>query len=517
MAKIVECVPNFSEGRRPEVLKAITDAIISVPGVFLLDSEMDKDHNRAVVTVAGEPKAVKHGVFLGIKKASEVIDLRSHSGEHPRMGATDVCPFIPISEMSVEEAVELAKSLGEQVARELNIPVYLYEQAATRPDRVSLPDIRNKHGQYEGIKATIATDDTLIPDFGPRQVHERAGAIAIGVRLPLIAFNAYLATNDIKIAQRIAKAIRANSGGFAYCRALGFEIKDRNCVQVSMNLVNYLQTPIYRVLETIKSEAARWGTIVTSTEIVGLVPQEAIANSARWYLMLENFSKEQVLESRLQSAMEEQGSRGGLRSFVDSVASSSPAPGGGSVSAAAGSLAAALAAMVCRLTIGKKKYAEVQDQATAILAQADVVTQSLYDLVARDAAAFDEVMAAAKLPKETAEQKQQRELAVQAATIKATRVPLETMQQALSALDIAVAIGKIGNVNSISDAGVGVLMAHAAVQGAFYNVQINLPGIADKSQAAQIDADARRILAEAARKAEAARALIFQKIGCQPA
>ncbi len=516
MAKIVECVPNFSEGRRPEVLKAITDAIVAVPGVYLLDSEMDKDHNRAVVTVAGEPTAVKNGVFQGIKKAAELIDLNSHQGEHPRMGATDVCPFIPISEITVEECIELAKSLGEKVAAELGIPVFLYEQAATRPDRVSLPDIRNKHGQYEGIKATIATDDTLIPDFGPRKVHEQAGAIAIGVRVPLIAFNAYLGTNDIKVAQRIAKAIRANSGGFSYCRALGFEIKDRDCVQVSMNLINFTQTPIYRVLETIKSEAARWGTMVTSTEIVGLVPMDAISNSARWYLMLENFSKDQILEVKLQKSAEEQGSRGGLGTFVESVASSSPAPGGGSVSAAAGSLAAALASMVCRLTLGKKKYAEVQDHVAAILKQTDVLKDELYELVARDAASFDAVMAAMKLPKESEEQQKQRTEAIQKATINATQTPLETMKKAAQAIDLAIEIAKIGNVNSVSDAGVGALMAHAGVQGAFYNVQINLPGINDRAIADKIDAEARKILAAAETKARLAREIVIEKIGCRP-
>ncbi|MGB5105165.1 MAG: glutamate formimidoyltransferase [Candidatus Zixiibacteriota bacterium] len=514
MPKIVECVPNFSEGRRPEVLKAITDAITSVPGVVLLDAEMDKDHNRAVVTVAGDPNAVKKGVFLGIKKASELIDLRTHQGEHPRMGATDVCPFVPISEISVEECIELAKALGEQVGKELGIPVYLYEQAATRPDRVSLPDIRNKHGQYEGIKATIAGDDTLIPDFGPRVMHEQAGAIAIGVRLPLIAFNAYLATNDLKVAQRIAKSIRANSGGFTYCRALGFEIKDRNCVQVSMNLVNYLQTPIYRVVEAIKSEAARWGTFVTSTEIVGLVPNEAIANTARWYLMLENFSKEQILELKLQKSLEEQGTRSGLSSFVESVASNSPAPGGGSVSAAAGSLGAALASMVCRLTIGKKKYADVQEQIAAILEKSDSLKDELYELVARDAASFDGLMAAMKQPKETPEQQAARKAAIQTATIRATRTPLETMTKAAAAIDLAIETAKIGNVNSVSDAGVGALMAFAAVQGAFYNVQINLPGIEDAVVKTEIDGEARKILAEAETKARLARETVIEKIGC---
>ena len=515
MPKIVECVPNFSEGRRPEVLKEITDAITAVPGVVLLDAEMDKDHNRAVVTLAGEPLAVKKGVFQGIKRASELIDLRTHQGEHPRMGATDVCPFVPISEITVEECVELAKSLGEQVGKELGIPVFLYEQAATRPDRVSLPDIRNKHGQYEGIKATIESDDSLIPDFGPRKMHEQAGAIAIGVRLPLIAFNAYLSTNDLKVAQKIAKSIRANTGGFTFCRAMGFEIKDRNCVQVSMNLVNYLQTPIYRVLETIKSEAARWGAHVTSTEIVGLVPNEAIANSARWYLMLENFSKEQILEIKLQRSLEEQGSRSGLSTFVESVASNSPAPGGGSVSAAAGSLAAALASMVCRLTLGKKKYTEVQDQVAVILEKSDKLKDELYELVARDAASFDALMAAMKLPKETPELQESRRLAIQQATILATRTPLETMQRALGALDLAIEIARIGNVNSVSDAGVGALMAYAAVQGAFYNVQINLPGITDELVKSEIDLESRQVLNEAETKSKLAREIVLEKIGCQ--
>jgi glutamate formiminotransferase/formiminotetrahydrofolate cyclodeaminase len=515
MAKLVECVPNFSEGRKPEVIKSITDAITSVPGVVLLDSEMDKDHNRAVVTVAGEPNALKKGIFLGIQKAAELIDLRTHKGEHPRMGATDVCPFVPISDISTEECIELARSLGEAVGSQLNIPVYLYDQAATRPERHSLPNIRNKHGEYEGIKAKIATEPELEPDFGPRKVHEQAGAIAIGVRLPLIAFNAYLGTDNIDVAKRIAKAIRSNTGGFAYCRALGFAIADRNCVQVSMNLVNYQQTPIYRVLETIKSEAARWGTIVTSTEIVGLVPNEAIANSARWYLMLENFSKEQILEERLRSALEGQQSRQGLSTFVESVASFSPAPGGGSVSAAAGSLAAALASMVCRLTLGKKKYAEVQDQVNAVLKRTDVLKDELGELVQRDAAAFDALMAAMKLPKDTEPQQQQRHEAIQKATITATETPLEVMQKSLQALELAIEIAKIGNVNSVSDAGVGSLMARTAVEGAYYNVQINLPGIEDKAVAERIDAESRKILADADAKVKLAREIVLEKIGCR--
>lgn len=513
MPKIVEAVPNFSEGRRPEIVKEITDTITSVSGVVLLDSEMDKDHNRAVVTVAGEPEAVKKGLFLGIKKASELIDLREHKGEHPRMGACDVCPFVPIQDVTTAEAIELAKQLGDQVARELEIPVYLYEDAAQRPERSSLPNIRNKWGQYEGIKEKIASEEALVPDFGPRKLHDKAGAVAIGVRLPLIAFNAYLGTNNIKIAKRIAKDVRSNSGGFQYCRALGFAIEERGCVQVSMNMVNYLETPLYRVLETIKSEAARWGTNVTSTEIVGLVPNDALVYAARWYLMLEGFHKEQVLEERLRKSMEQQTEQAGLKSFVDSVASSTPAPGGGSVSAAAGALAGALSAMVCRLTMGKKKYEDVAERVSDILKNADELRDELYELVAKDAAAFDDVMAAMKMPKGDEALNKAREEAMQKATTKATEIPLTVMKKSLRALELCREIAEIGNVNSVSDAGVGALMAHSGVQGAWYNVKINLPGIEDKSTADKIKAEADDILKKSEDLAKQAREIVVDKIG----
>jgi glutamate formiminotransferase/formiminotetrahydrofolate cyclodeaminase len=513
MPKIVEAVPNFSEGRRPEIIKEITDTITSVAGVVLLDSEMDKDHNRAVVTVAGEPEPLKQGLFLGIKKASELIDLREHKGEHPRMGATDVCPFVPIQDVSTAEAIELAKQLGERVAAELEIPVYLYEEAAQRPERGSLPNIRNKWGQYEGIREKIASEEALVPDFGPRKLHDKAGAVAIGVRLPLIAFNAYLGTNNIKIARRIAKDVRSNSGGFQHCRALGFAIEERGCVQVSMNMVNYLDTPLYRVLETIKSEAVRWGTQVTSTEIVGLVPNDALIYAARWYLMLEGFHKEQVLEERLRKSLEQQGEQAGLKSFVDSVAASTPAPGGGSVSAAAGSLAGALSAMVCRLTMGKKKYEGVADRVSEILKECDSLRDELNDLVVKDAAAFDDVMAAMKMPRGEEALDQARVEAMQKATIRATEIPLSVMMKSLQALKLCKEIAEIGNVNSVSDAGVGALMAHAGVQGAWYNVKINLPGIEDKSTSDRIGADADKTLKKADELAKQAREIVVEKIG----
>jgi len=296
MVKIVECVPNFSEGRRKDVIESIVNEIRSVEGVKLLDVESDKDHNRSVVTYVGEPKAVGEAAFRAIKKASELIDMEQHKGEHPRIGATDVVPFIPISDVSLEECVNLAKEVGKRVADELNIPVYLYEAAATRPDRVNLADIRK--GEYEGLKTEISKIERH-PDFGPAKMHPKAGATVIGARGPLVAYNVYLSTNKKEIADKIAKAVRFKDGGYRYCKALGFEIKERGVVQVSMNLTDYTKTPIFRVFETIKSEAERYGVHVISSEIVGLVPMNALVDVAAHYLKLENFNYSQVLEKRL--------------------------------------------------------------------------------------------------------------------------------------------------------------------------------------------------------------------------
>jgi len=304
MAQLVECVPNFSEGRRPEVISEIIKEITSVDGITLLDHEMDASHNRAVVTFVGPPMAAKEAAFRGIRKASELIDMRTHTGEHPRMGATDVCPFIPIAEMTVPECITLARELAAEVGEKLHIPVYLYEDAATSPERKDLAVVRK--GEYEGIRDELGKVPSRKPDFGPNEMNLKAGATAIGVRLPLVAFNAYLNTNNIKVANAIAKAIRSRSGGFAFCKALGFEIKERNCVQVSMNLVNYPKTPIHRVFETIKLEAARYGVNVTSSEIIGLVPNDALVMASEYYLRLENFSTAQILEEKLKKSAQTQ-------------------------------------------------------------------------------------------------------------------------------------------------------------------------------------------------------------------
>lgn len=303
MRKIVECIPNFSEGRRPEVIDDIVAAIKSVPGAVLLDRESDADHNRSVVTFVAPPDLVVDGAIAAAKKAAELIDLNNHKGEHPRMGATDVIPFVPISGVTMNDCVQLARQCGERMWRELSIPVYLYEKAATRPERENLAAVRK--GQFEGIRDEIATKEVRRPDFGEARIHPTAGITAVGARPPLIAYNVNLGTSDIEIANKIARAVRHLSGGLRYVKALGFELKDRGIVQVSMNMVNYEGTPLFRAFEMIKREAERYGVPVLGSEIVGLVPQGALNAVADFYLQLENFSEDQILEHRLQATTEE--------------------------------------------------------------------------------------------------------------------------------------------------------------------------------------------------------------------
>jgi glutamate formiminotransferase/formiminotetrahydrofolate cyclodeaminase len=476
MGKIVECVPNFSEGRRPEVIEAITNEIKSVPGVMLLDKEMDKDHNRAVITFVGGPDEAKLAAFKAISKATELIDMNKHKGEHPRMGATDVVPFIPISGVTTQDCVVLAEQLAKEVAEKLQIPIYLYENAAKRPDRVNLAAVRK--GEYEGIKEEIETNPDRKPDFGPSRTHPTAGATAIGARMPLIAFNVYLGTPYVGIAKKIAKSIRFSDGGLRFVKALGFEIKERGLAQISMNLVNYPKTPIFRVFEMIKAEAERYGVPIISSEIVGLTPLDALLDVADYYLKLENFKKEQVLENKLMTFAG--GEKEGLEQFIEEVASSSPAPGGGSVSAAAGALASALSSMVCRLTIGKKRFKDVEEELKQVLEKAEIIRKQMQEFIVKDAESFDKVMNAFKLPKYTDEEKEKRNKAVQEATKGAISVPLQVMEKALEALGTIKVVAEKGNPNMISDAGVSSLMARTAAEGAYLNVRINLNSIEDQ-------------------------------------
>ena len=295
--KLVECVPNFSEGRRPEVIDAIVGEMTAVEGVRLLDKEMDADHNRAVVTMVGEPDAVLEGAFRGMSKAAELIDLTKHEGEHPRMGATDVVPFVPVKGVTMDDCVELARKLGERVGSELSIPVFLYESACTRPDRQNLAKVRK--GQFEGLCEEIGTNPAKEPDFGPCKIHPTAGATAIGARPVLVAYNINLGTSDVSIAKTIAKAIRHSGGGLRHVKAMGFEIKDRGIVQVSINMVNFKGTPLFRAFDMVRNEAERDGVPVIGSEIVGLVPADALIDCAEYYLRLEDFKRDQVLENRL--------------------------------------------------------------------------------------------------------------------------------------------------------------------------------------------------------------------------
>ncbi len=467
---IVECIPNFSEARRPEVVDQIVAAISSVPAVSLLDQSSDLDHNRTVLTFAGTPEAVEEAAFRAVQKASELINLDDHSGEHPRIGATDVLPFVPISGVSMDDCVQMARRLGERVGRELSIPVYLYEYAATRPERTNLENIRR--GEYEGLKNEIGVKPERAPDFGPEKVGP-AGATVIGARDPLVAFNVYLTTDNVDIARKIASAVRHSSGGLRFVKGLGLLVDGR--AQVSMNLTNFRKTPLARVVELIRREAQRYGVSIHHSELVGLIPQEALVDAAVWHLQLDQFEKDQVLETRLAAAKSDPAS-----DFLDALASSEPTPGGGSAAAYAGAMGAALTSMVSRLTIGKKKYAAVEPQMAQLAEKARVLQSRLALAVEEDAQAFKAVMAAFRLPKETPEQESLRMQAIEAAIINASRVPLENARRAVEVMELASEAAALGNLNAMTDAASGSALAHAALKAAGYNVRINLLDLQQK-------------------------------------
>lgn len=478
---IVECISNYSEARRPEVVDAIRQTIVDVKGVYVLDQHSDLDHNRTVITFAGPPEAVEEAAFRSIAKAAELIDLDEHSGEHPRLGATDVMPFVPISGVTMEACVEIAHRVGSRAGEELGIPIYLYEEAATRPDRKNLENIRR--GQYEGLKEDISTNPDRTPDFGPLRLGP-AGATVIGARHPLIAFNVYLATDDVSIAKKIAKAVRHSSGGLRYVKALGMMVEGR--AQVSMNLTNYRGTPPARVVEFIRREARRYGVNVHHSELVGLIPEEALIDAAVWYMQLDQFEPEQILEQRLRAALEKSSkgekSLAGLGAgFLNALAADTPTPGGGSASAYSAAAAAALVAMVARLTIGKKKYASIEEQMRVILEQAESLRADLTAAVDQDAAAFDAVMSAFRLPKNTLEEQRSRSEAIEMATFEASLVPLIVARKAVQVQELAVRVVENGNLNAISDGGTAAAQARAALTGAGYNVRINLTSLKDRN------------------------------------
>lgn len=486
---LVECVPNFSEGRRPEVIAAIREAIAAVDGTVILDVSSDPSHNRTVVTFVAPVARAADAAFAGIAKAAELIDLNKHEGEHPRIGATDVCPFIPLEGTSMEDCVVLARTLGERVGKELGIPVFLYERAASRPDRVNLADIRR--GEFEQAKVEIGTNPNRVPDFGPNAIHRTAGATVIGARPFLVAFNVYLGGREnLPVAKAVAKAVRGSSGGLKGVKGLGLEVDGQ--AQVSMNLVDLDATPLHRAYEMVRMEAEAQGVTPTWSEIVGLVPERALFETAARHLRWRTYTPDLVLERQVRTA-----AAGGesLAGFVSSVASSAPVPGGGSVVALVGSMGAALAQMVAGLTVGRKKYAAVDAEMKELGLRAAALVRRLGELKDEDAAAYTLVSDAYKLPKETPEQVTARDRAIQAALMKAAEVPLETARYCSEVATLAATCADKGNTNAASDAGVAALLAEAACRGAAYNVRINVSAMPEKAAGAKLAEEAAKLVA----------------------
>jgi glutamate formiminotransferase / formiminotetrahydrofolate cyclodeaminase len=476
---LVVCVPNFSEGRRRDVIDAIVRAL-HVPDARVVYVQADPEHNRLDTTVVGSPDAVRRSALAGAMVATRLIDMDRHSGGHPRMGAADVIPFLPLRGVTMQDCVELARTFARELSETLDLPVYLYDRAALVPERASLAEVRK--GEYEGLRDAVARGERL-PDFGPHAIG-KAGATAVGTRKALIAFNLYL-TGDEEQAKGIARAIRESSGGLPAVRAIGFAVPERGCVTVSMNLVDFEVTGLRAAFDAVAAEAAARGMEVLDSEIVGLVPQAAIGDDEDiGYLRLEGFDGEHQVLERLMSAE-------GIRSqtvegFLASVVSDAPTPGGGAVAALAGATGAALIEMVARLTLGRKGYEEVQERMGALLAEAEAARAALLELADRDASAFDGVMAAFKMAKETDAQKAARSAAIQQGYLSAATVPLEVAKRAAALMELAREATATGNASAASDGASAAQCLSAAVWAATYNVEINAAALKDAAKASDL-------------------------------
>ncbi|HHI87348.1 MAG TPA: glutamate formimidoyltransferase [Candidatus Cloacimonetes bacterium] len=564
MQKIVECVPNFSEGRDEAIIKQITDVIEEVEDVVLLDVDPGKDTNRTVVTFVGSPEGVEEAAFRAIKKASEIIDMRNHSGAHPRMGATDVCPFVPVAGVTTEDCIEISKKLGKRVGEELEIPVYLYEHSATSPDRENLATIRQ--GEYEGLAKKLE-DPHWKPDFGPAKMNEKAGALVTGAREFLIAYNIDLNTRDKQKAKDIALTIREKGrrmrdenyqpvkdsdgniieipGLFQFVKAIGWYIPEYGQAQISINFTNYKVSPPHIVFDKVREIALEKGLVVTGSELVGLIPLEAMLQAGRYFLEKQGSSyavcdkelvhiairslglndvspfnpHEKIIEYRI--------AKEGLlvdltvSDFVDELASDSPAPGGGSVAALCGSLAAGLTSMVGNLTQGKYKfknteerlaYRENEARMLTMAWEAQQLKKQLLAAIDQDTEAFNVYMAAMKMPKKTDEQKKSRNEAMQNAIVNATKIPLHTMKLCWEVIVLSETAAKYGNQNALSDAGVSAMTALTGVKGAYFNVLINLPGVKDEEFKNKILKDAERILEQSVELAEKVEKSVLDKL-----
>ena len=471
---LVECVPNFSEGRRPEVVEAIRAAIASVDSVVVLDVSSDASHNRSVITFVAPKERAVDAAFAGMRVAAERIDLTTHQGAHPRIGATDVVPFVPLEGSTMDDCVALAHALGTRAAAELHIPVYLYERAATRSERVNLADVRR--GEFEALRDEIATTPQRRPDYGEPRVHPTAGATAVGARPFLVAYNVYLgpATN-LPIAKEVAKAVRASSGGLPGIKALGLEVDSQ--AQVSMNLVDLDKTALHEAFDAVQSAAASRGVQATWSEIVGLVPESALVRAGAHHIMLRGNPDGFILERKVRDAMA-QAAPPSVTAFSAAVAAPTPAPGGGSVAAHVAALGAALVQMVAGLTVGRKKYAAVEAEMQRVRDDANALAARLHALVDEDASAYGVVTEAYKLAKDAPE----RPAKIAAALIGAAITPLETARACANVADLALVVAKLGNQNALSDAGVAALLAEAACKGAAFNVQVNIAALEDREQ-----------------------------------
>jgi glutamate formiminotransferase/formiminotetrahydrofolate cyclodeaminase len=471
-APLVECVPNFSEGRDAATLEALRSAITRIPGVRLLDVQADPAHNRSVYTFVAPPDTAVEAALSAMRVATERIDMTKHRGEHPRMGATDVVPFVPVRDTTMDDCVALARRLGERAAAELSVPIYLYARAATRPERERLPDVRK--GEFEGLKERIGKDPAADPDFGPKHIHPTAGATAVGARPFLVAFNIYLDSPDVSIAKDIAKQIRTSSGGLPAVQASGFDVAGK--AQVSMNLLDIDTTSPATVFTIVEEAARRRGVAVLKSEVVGLIPERALLGAAAAFLKLPD-AAQHILEEKIRAV---EGPT--LDGWIDELAGGAPVPGGGSAAALAGALAAALVAMVARLTIGRKAYAGAEPRMRQVLAEAEALRGQLRRLVDDDAAAYAKVSAAYKLAKDDP----RRRRAVDEALVGAAEVPLVVARGANRLIALAREVEALGNRNASSDARVGAALARAALEGAVENVRVNVAALSEAGLGASL-------------------------------
>jgi glutamate formiminotransferase/formiminotetrahydrofolate cyclodeaminase len=561
MQKLIECVPNFSEGRDKDVIRHITDAIKSVDGVSLLDVDPGATTNRTVVTFVGNPDAAVEAAFRGIQKAAELIDMRKHKGAHPRMGATDVCPFIPVSNVRWDEAIACAKELGKRVGEELKIPVYLYEKAARNPSRSNLAVIRAD--EYEGFTEKIKQAEWK-PDFGPSVFNEKSGATAIGAREFLVAYNVNLNTKAVRRATSVAFDVRENGriktddgtpsgkpvldangepvrirGMLKHVKAIGWFVKEYGIAQVSMNLTNIEETPLHVAFDACLESAAKRGMRVTGSEIVGMVPKKCLVDAGKYFLRKQEWSegaseeelmdiairsmglselkpfdpREKVIEFKIESGSKKSLLKMNLREFCNETLSDSPAPGGGSVAALMGALGASLGGMVANLSAGKRGWDDKLRYFSDWAVKAQQLKDELLFLVDEDTAAFNNVMDGFALPKESAKEKVARSEAIQIATKYAAEVPLRVMETAFKAYQILSEMADKGNPASISDVGVGLLGVRACISGAALNVRINLAGMKDEKVKSALQEKVRKITAESESEFKKIDQVVESKLG----